>query len=137
MAPARKQGRKTSPSQLTWGYDRSTQQQKEKQIPRVAGDDKYCFVALGFVVEEKEGDVVLLADGGLIGIGGDLGAEVVGELARRDGVMRMDVMHDSVEAVLFTGGVAGFRETVSVKNVTIAGFERDFECGVLSVVNHS
>ena len=79
----------------------------------------------------------MLADDGLVGPGGDFGDEVVSELIGRDGVVGFDVLHDAVEAVLFVGGVGGFREAVGVKDVAVAGLEREFEGGVFGFVNHS
>ena len=88
-------------------------------------------------VEDEQGNVVFLAERGLVGPGGNFGNEVVGELVGRDGMMGFHVLHDAVNAVLFLGGVGGFGDTVSVQDVAIAGLQRDFERRVSGIVDHS
>src|SRR3974390_432342 len=90
---------------------------------------------LRFVVEEEEGDVVLLADGGLVGVGGELCEEVVDELAGGDGVVRVDVLHETIESELHFCGVGSLRDAIGVEDMAIAGLERELECGVFGFVD--
>ena len=95
--------------------------------------------ALGLVVEEEEGDVVLLdvAGGGRSGPIRDFGEEIVGKLCGGHMVVGFHVPLDAIKTELLASGVGGFGDAVGVEDMAVTGLQRDFEGGIFGVGNHS